>query len=236
VAERRRHRHRDDRISEPRRPAVHVQVPVGPVDGPLRAAVARSAARLACRQPARARRCALLDGGDAAGIGARRVCAPRRARRMAVGVAGRRRRRVPHRPARRARARHRLVARRARLSARDDRLGRDRVHLGRSAPGRRLDVARGVSAHGVLHGRCGGLFGARRAAARRRAEAGERRAQRRGRLSRRRRGGGARLRRHALRVRARGANADRADARRARLHRIARRALGRRASRRSSAA
>ena len=48
---RRRRRHRDDRLPEPRRPAVHVQVPVGAADGPLRAAVARPAPQLARRSP-----------------------------------------------------------------------------------------------------------------------------------------------------------------------------------------
>ena len=93
---------------------------------------------------ARARRRAVLDGGDAAGVGARRVRAARRPGRVALGVAGRRRRRLPHRPAAGGRARHRLVADRARLPAGDDPLGRHRVHLGRPAPGRRLDLARGL--------------------------------------------------------------------------------------------
>ena len=49
--------------------------------------------------PARARRRAALDGGDAAGVGARRLRAARRPGRVALGLAGRRRRRLPHRPA-----------------------------------------------------------------------------------------------------------------------------------------
>ena len=44
-----------------------------------------------------------------------------------LGLAGRRHRRLPHRPAARARARHRLVAERARLPAGDDPVGRHRL-------------------------------------------------------------------------------------------------------------
>ena len=131
--------------------------------------LARPAPRLARADAARARRRAVLDGGDAAALGARRVRAARRPGRVALGVAGRRRRRLPHRPAAGRRARLRLVADRARLSAGDDPLGRHRLHLGRPAPGRRLELARGLSRDGAVHGRRGGVLGAARAAPGRRA-------------------------------------------------------------------
>ena len=87
----------------------------------------------------------LLDGGDAAGerARARSRCWPCLVA-FALGLAGRRRRRLPHRPAARGRARHRLVADGARLPAGDDPLRRHRADLGRPAPGRRLDLARGL--------------------------------------------------------------------------------------------
>ena len=139
---------------------------------------------------ARARRRPVLDGGDAAALGARRVRAARRPRRLAVGVAGRRRRRLPHRPAAGRRARLRLVADRARLPARDDPLGRRRADLGRPAPGRRLELARGLSRDGARSWparRCSRRC-SRRAWSRAR-EAVERRPQRPARLPRRRRRG-----------------------------------------------
>ena len=110
--------------------------------------------------PAGARRGAALDGVDAADELARRVRPPRLPGGDALGLAGRRRRRLPHRPAALGRARHRLVADGARLSAGDDPLRRHRLHLGRSAPGRRLDLARGLPRDGPVHGRRRGGLGA----------------------------------------------------------------------------
>ena len=153
LAQRRRHRRRHHRLPQPGRPALHLQVPLGAADGPVRAAVARPAPRLAGAQPAGAGRRAGLDGVDAAGELARRVRPPRLPGGHALGLAGRRRRRLPHRPAAGGGARHGLVAGRARLSAGDDPLGRHRLHLGRPAPGRRLELARGLSGDGAVHGR-----------------------------------------------------------------------------------
>ena len=132
----------------------------------------------------------------------------------ALGLAGRRRRRLPHRPAARGGARHGLVAERARLSAGDDPLRRHRLHLGRPAPGRRLELARGLSGDGPVHGRRGGGLGAADPQARRRGAAGERGAQRPARLSRGRGRGRRRLPRHPLRLLAAGARVAAAAARR----------------------
>ena len=184
LAQRRRHRHRHHRLPQPGRPALHLQVPLGAADGPVRAAVARPAPRLAGAQPAGAGRGAALDGVDAAGELARRVRPPRLPGGHALGLAGRRRRRLPHRPAARGGARHGLVAGGARLSAGDDPLRRHRLHLGRPAPGRRLELARGLPGDGAVHGRRGGGLGAADPQAGRRGAAGERGAQRPARLSR----------------------------------------------------
>ena len=112
--------------------------------------------------PAGARRRAVLDGGDAADVGARRVRAARRPGRVRC----RRRRTSSSTPTAptccRRRARPRLVADRARLPAGDDPLGRHRLHLGRPAPGRRLDLARGLPRDGAVHGRRRGVLGAAR--------------------------------------------------------------------------
>ncbi len=189
LAQHRGRRHRDDRLPEPGRPALHLQVPVGTADGPLRAAVARPASRLAGADAARARRRAGLDRLDAAGRRDPQLRAAGLPGRLHLGLAGRRHRRLPHRPARRQRARPRLVAERARLPARDDPVGRRRVDLGRRRTGRRLDLAGGLPLHGRPDGRCRGAVGDRAAAPEGRAAAVERGAPRRRRLPRGRRRG-----------------------------------------------
>ncbi len=202
LAHRRRRRHRDDRLPQPGRLAVHVQVPVGAADGPFRAAVARAAPQLARPHAARARRRAVLDGGDTPQHGARRVRPARRSGRLALGLAGRRRRRLSNRPAAVGRTRHGLVAQRARLPAGDDPFRRHRLHLGRCPPRRRLDLVRGVPGDGIADDRRRGVLGAAVAPPRWCREAVERRPQRRAGLPRGRRCRRGRLCRHALCVRA----------------------------------
>ena len=127
--------------------------------------VARPAPRLAGADPARARRGAVLDGGDAAGgcARARSRCSPCLVA-FALGLAGRRRRRLPHRPAAAGRARHRLVAERARLPAGDDPLRRHRLHLGRPAQGGGWTWPEVYRVDGAVHGRRRGVLGAAAAA------------------------------------------------------------------------
>ncbi len=154
---------RDHRLPQPGRPALHLQVPVGAADGPLRPALARPAPRLA--------------GADATGAGrhvavAGRHLAERRHARLRaaggggglhVGVAGRGHRRLPHRLAAGARARPGLVAQRHGLPAGDDPVRRHRADLDRPQPGRRLGLADGLPLHGRTDVRRGRALGHRAA-------------------------------------------------------------------------
>ena len=79
-----------------------------------------------------------------------RLRAARRPGRLRLGLAGRRHRRLPHRPAAGARARPRLVAQRARLPAGDDPLGRRRADLGR--PARRAAAGRWPEVYRLMAG------------------------------------------------------------------------------------
>ena len=161
VAERRGHRHRDHRLPEPGGPALHLQVPVGAADGPLRAgATARSPPRLARGEPARAGVDVAAAVGHVAQAIAAGFCVAGAGGGLRVGVARRGDRRLPYRLAACQRTRPGLVAQRAGLPAGDDRLGRRRADLDRPHARRRLELERGLPHDGVADDGSGGVLAA----------------------------------------------------------------------------
>ena len=150
----------------------------------------RAAPWLAGAHPAGPGGCPGGAGRHLAHRGHAQLCAPGRAGGLCVGLAGCGGRCLPHRPAAPARTRPGLLGVCAGLPAGDDPVGRHRLHLGRSQPGRRLDLARGLPLHGRADGGGGGVVGHAAAAAQGRGGAHQRGAPRPAGLSGRAAGGG----------------------------------------------